>query len=1330
MPSPERPSQEVPPPEPQLPPQPLQGFEGSDSAPSPPPEGPEHGGKDLFTTGWFDYVQYHHHGRFVAFFPAVCVCLVYGGRWVRRMRLWDQFYGIFGVVSVDVFKSRKTPTHQAQVVLSNAYNALGNASFQHVLDQAVARGYQPLEYSPEEQMLGAGGALEQWWRHLVQSVFPYVSDYERRVYELELRSLFVRPGTRLHIRMGYGANAGNLPVVFNGTIGTVQFEDQLVQLSALGDGVELEKPVRPTNVETEGNKSTQYYRYSGLFGLAVEPRQVVVDTMTTTRRDDIPVLGPLIYAITTGSYLNGSTLGINNFGLTFMNPTGSPNPGETCVNVYNSTPYGENISSGMWGVADLFALLVPGWDAFRPGVRISIDMANGTIWDVFQACRLSVLDYVAGVEPFDLRSTLFIGRRDYPIYYTYMSPGEASATYGSRWNESIGIDEIHKLMRYKQFQQFHTVSSEDDLISNKVSLSYEGIITDAAARDTTGVAGNMLMLDPMIIQEDRREAVVDSALNTSAINLLWPGSSNASWISWVARFNPIRSTIGERWGLAMPVREVNNIAANVIRDSLGDMYQGEIQIAGRASLKPYDLLFLVDDMRRMSGPVAVKEVHHHFSPQRGFVSTISPDLVTLGLNDKEYFHVYRFVTMAAQGVFDYQMLKNMYKLVSLRLFEELGGLYARPYEVFEDIRDVQAMRKHGRRVRGLAKESRFHAPFKDLQKIVDAETGQGGLYRKRDSVSRLLDWHSRNAQSVSDLLTEIRKDGFPEIIQDQRVRRELQGWMFQLEDDMARLPNAVKELQDKWRSLEELEARYLARQQALVNLQKSGGKVDAAAVEELGKLQAERDQLRGAVDELRKEVDGIVRRITQFHQRFPQAVAHAKRRLSRLLVFRLRTNFGDNRYWRDALRSTGILQKEGGEFALTKQQMDDLREAANREAMSAAEAKRAKKQAEKSAEKAAQQVEEASRKPGRWRRIGRAVWRASTWGPRTAYRIIRNRGVRYRPPGKLKLVARGMFIFGREWLKTFALGIYGLFAENPNWDRTAGNVFSRWWRTVRWRPALHRPPAEILQGIRSGFRKLIPSAVTRTALVFMGIGHLLELINRKINSVYVCSLVPLKSAGKPFLSGLRGHAGSVVGDSPGFWQQLLASWNPTYYEQQVLPSVNISPWMGKAIQMVANTFLLRERNPMAALDLEWDWQQMEFYDSAEAPLRVHYGDLRVLGSKQKSATEGIDAAAEFGETVAVRYQTEWEIDRIRHHESELRRALEYSRSIATGPPPHQLIVPVGTNVSLWSPPSDAQILGYLDPRAAQTLRQYLEAVRRRLNERTSGTVGVLSLIHI
>ena len=52
----------------------------------------------------------------------------------------------------------------------------------------------------------------------------------------------LNPGIRIHLRMGYSANAAELPIVFNGCITEVGTSD-VVDIVAQGDGVELLNPI-------------------------------------------------------------------------------------------------------------------------------------------------------------------------------------------------------------------------------------------------------------------------------------------------------------------------------------------------------------------------------------------------------------------------------------------------------------------------------------------------------------------------------------------------------------------------------------------------------------------------------------------------------------------------------------------------------------------------------------------------------------------------------------------------------------------------------------------------------------------------------------------------------------------------------------------------------------------------------------------------------------------------------------------------------------------------------------------------------------------------------
>lgn len=1186
-------------------------------------------GRDLGGTGWHDFLHTMPHGRLLSCFPAYCVMLVYGGRWIRKWRFWDQFYGTFSIASIDVFRSRFSPTHQAQVMISNMFNALGNAAAAHLIDQMVARGYQWLEWDPAEDLIGAGGALEQWWRGIQQMLFPHIGEYERNVYELEFRSLFVKPGTRLHIRMGYGANAAALPVLFNGTIGEVRFEDNMIVLSALGDGAELEKPIRPTD-RSERERAT-YYRVSGLFGMGIEPRQVIVDLFASPRRDAVPVLGPIIYSVSGAGYLNSNLFGINNFGLVGVNRylrgiINTPHPGETCVNVYSSAPLAETYSAGYYGVVDLFLLLVPGLDDMRPGIRVSLDVKNGTIWDVINATRLPILDYIISVEPFDLHSTLFFGRRDYPLYYTYMNADEIRMTEWWKSVDSINLDDLNKVMRYKQFQQYHFVSSDENLISCRISLSYERVVTDCVTRDSSGFPGNNVMFDPMVVPEDRREIVYDSALNTTAIDLLLPGSRNASLISLLSRMWPIRNILQtDKLGLAMPVREVNNISANIIRESMMDIYQGELVMAGMPSVKPWDIIFLQDQMRMMVGPVGVKEVQHHFSVERGFITSVTPDLVSVGISDKETFLLYRAWAIAGNAMAFYGLTRQIAARASLEFWAARGGMFQSTAEVAESFYKMRTVVQMNPRKMG----DEMITVVKELSEKLKISAGPDGRVRIGQFGQRWSAEASEAAMRLKDKLRQMRD--LLEHIEDTGIRAQLERLIHASEYQMDQLEKALHDLQDA-----DLLVRNMMER---IREQRSAG-----AAEEVIKQLTE--ELRKLIDTADERFNRAGRSLEQLKIAL-QDLASLNIRLTRLVGQswhrRMQLNFG--KYWRDVARTLM---------------------------------------------KAASDVEALATLRGKSRVLARAQRRS-----------------------RLKMAAVGMLTAIRDVVKAGSGAIARTFLDTSHWGDVAGNLINRIRNGVTIRP-LQRNIGELLRGGWKGLGGVFRTTFSRGALLLMGVGHFLELINRYINSMYVCWLFPVMQAGKPFLAGLRGHAGTVYGDNPGTIQEVLALYNRGYGKSSLMSTARVSPWADAVVMGFINMFVQREHNPIA----DWDLFHDDMPVTGSMPAQpFQYGSLRVTGS----------VASTVPTTTAVgampRWMSEWELDSIRNSETELERALEESRQRYSAPVP-TLATNYRGDLCDFIPESDYRLIATLEPRAQVQAHQFLRRVREELRRQGYTDVGV------
>ena len=68
--------------------------------------------------------------------------------------------------------------------------------------------------------------------------------------------------------------------------------------------------------------------------------------------------------------------------------------------------------------------------------------------------------------------------------------------------------------------------------------------------------------------------------------------------------------------------------ANGLRETVKDMYKGELIVIGDPSVKPYDKIFINDLYEDMQGICDVETVVHTFSTESGFTTSITPDCIS------------------------------------------------------------------------------------------------------------------------------------------------------------------------------------------------------------------------------------------------------------------------------------------------------------------------------------------------------------------------------------------------------------------------------------------------------------------------------------------------------------------------------------------------------------------------------------------------------------------------------------------------------------------------------------------------------------------------------
>jgi hypothetical protein len=63
-----------------------------------------------------------------------------------------------------------------------------------------------------------------------------------------------------------------------------------------------------------------------------------------------------------------------------------------------------------------------------------------------------------------------------------------------------------------------------------------------------------------------------------------------------------------------------------LKDSLKDIYKGNLIIIGNEKIKPLDVVIVMDKQAGLYGPIEVEEVEHMYSAETGFITNIVPDL--------------------------------------------------------------------------------------------------------------------------------------------------------------------------------------------------------------------------------------------------------------------------------------------------------------------------------------------------------------------------------------------------------------------------------------------------------------------------------------------------------------------------------------------------------------------------------------------------------------------------------------------------------------------------------------------------------------------------------
>lgn len=208
--------------------------------------------------------------------------------------------------------------------------------------------------------------------------------------------------------------------------------------------------------------------------------------------------------------------------------------------------------------------------------------------------------------------------------------------------------------QYKKIQQHHLITDTSDIISNEISLNtqFANMVNVYYTKEPTINTANINNLDfskdlsiwPVKAFGDTRDEhtrVLNSYQKNIDTNWFDTTDSVVNFFTGYKRINNKENTLDTLKGADGSVYSFNEkipnwnifpsfvvVGVNLLRKQVETMYQGTLEIIGNPNIQPYDIIHLQDYTNDMHGAIEVEEVIHIFTPEKGFRTILTPNLIT------------------------------------------------------------------------------------------------------------------------------------------------------------------------------------------------------------------------------------------------------------------------------------------------------------------------------------------------------------------------------------------------------------------------------------------------------------------------------------------------------------------------------------------------------------------------------------------------------------------------------------------------------------------------------------------------------------------------------
>jgi hypothetical protein len=209
------------------------------------------------------------------------------------------------------------------------------------------------------------------------------------------------------------------------------------------------------------------------------------------------------------------------------------------------------------------------------------------------------------------------------IYYSLGRPGSILRAVDNPFTREYGepVIEIRE-----PFQRIHYISSFSHILSNQIQENINGVATSI-----TAVSDGKY---PVTVALDKGAPAERQVEKTIETGIYYDNMTGSGFFGSILHplFHPLETIRGIAKNAQGAPDELSarRIALAHLKESIKDIYQGELIVIGSPDIRPHDLVYLSDIYERMYGIFEVEQVIHHFTPELGFITSITPNaLVTV-----------------------------------------------------------------------------------------------------------------------------------------------------------------------------------------------------------------------------------------------------------------------------------------------------------------------------------------------------------------------------------------------------------------------------------------------------------------------------------------------------------------------------------------------------------------------------------------------------------------------------------------------------------------------------------------------------------------------------